>query len=176
MTSKTVALLLADLGVTKSHSRPHVSNDNPFSESQFKTLKYRPDFPDRFGSLEHGRSFCGDFFPWYNTEHHHVGLGLFTPHDVHYGLAEAKRDKRVRVLAEAFAARPGILSGSFSGFGRKESVELAAGRRAAGARATLPPARSESAYPRECGGRKVFGRKRRVGRSLTNDSIGQTRN
>ena len=106
MTSKPVALLLADLGVTKSHSRPHVSNDNPFSESQFKTLKYRPDFPDRFGSLEHGRSFCGDFFPWYNTEHHHVGLGLFTPHDVHYGLAEGKRDKRAHVLAEAFARNP----------------------------------------------------------------------
>jgi len=106
MTSKPVALLLADLGVTKSHSRPHVSNDNPFSESQFKTLKYRPGFPDRFGSLEHGRSFCGDFFPWYNTEHHHVGLGLFTPHDVHYGLAEAKREKRARVLAEAFAKNP----------------------------------------------------------------------
>jgi putative transposase len=106
MTSKPVALLLADLGVTKTHSRPHVSNDNPFSESQFKTLKYRPDFPDRFGSLEHGRSFCGDFFPWYNTEHHHVGLGLFTPHDVHYGLAEAKRQQRARVLAEAFARNP----------------------------------------------------------------------
>ena len=106
MTSKPVALLLADLGVTKSHSRPHVSNDNPFSESQFKTLKYRPDFPDRFGSLEHGRSFCGDFFPWYNTEHHHVGLGLFTPHDVHYGLAAAKREQRALVLAEAFAQHP----------------------------------------------------------------------
>ena len=106
MTSKPVALLLADLGVTKSHSRPHVSNDNPYSEAQFKTLKYRPDFPDRFGSLEHGRSYCGDFFPWYNTEHHHVGLGLFTPHDVHFGLAAAKREKRARVLAEAFAKNP----------------------------------------------------------------------
>jgi putative transposase len=106
MTSKPVALLMADLGVTKSHSRPHVSNDNPFSESQFKTMKYRPDFPDRFGSVEHGRSFCGDFFPWYNTEHHHVGLGLFTPHDVHYGLAAAKRDQRALVLAEAFARNP----------------------------------------------------------------------
>ena len=106
MTSKPVALLLADLGVTKSHSRPHVSNDNPFSVSQFKTLKYRPDFPERFGSLEHGRSFCGDFFPWYNAEHHHVGLGLFTPHDVHYGLAEAKREKRALVLAGAFAKNP----------------------------------------------------------------------
>jgi putative transposase len=106
MTSKPVALLLADLGVTKSHSRPHVSNDNPFSESQFKTLKYRPDFPERFGSLEHGRSFCGDFFPWYNTAHHHVGLGLFTPHDVHYGLATAKRELRARVLADAYARHP----------------------------------------------------------------------
>ncbi len=106
MTSKPVALLMADLGVTKSHSRPHVSNDNPFSESQFKTMKYRPDFPDRFGSVEHGRSFCGDFFPWYNTEHHHVGLGLFTPHDVHYSLAAAKREKRALVLADAFAKNP----------------------------------------------------------------------
>jgi putative transposase len=106
MKAKTTALLLADLGVTRTHSRPHVSNDNPFSESQFKTIKYRPDFPERFGSLEHGRSFCGDLFPWYNTEHHHVGLGLFTPHDVHYGLAEAKREQRARVLAEAFARNP----------------------------------------------------------------------
>lgn len=106
MISKPVALLLADLGVTKTHSRPHVSNDNPFSESQFKTLKYRPDFPQRFGSLEHVRSFGGDFFPWYNTEHHHVGLGLFTPHDVHYGFAAAKREQRARVLAEAFAQHP----------------------------------------------------------------------
>ena len=106
MTSKPVALLLADLGVTKSHSRPHVSNDNPFSESQFKTMKYRPDFPERFGSIEHGRSFCGDFFPWYNTEHHHVGLGLFTPHDVHLGLAAAKHEQRARVLADAFARHP----------------------------------------------------------------------
>jgi putative transposase len=106
MTSKPVALLLADLGVTKSHSRPHVSNDNPFSESQFKTMKYRPEFPDRFGSIEHGRSHCADFFPWYNTEHHHVGLGLFTPHDVHYGLAAAKCEQRALVLASAFARHP----------------------------------------------------------------------
>ena len=186
MTSKPVARLPADLGVTKTYSRPHVSNDNLFSEWQFKTMKYRPDFPDRFGSLEHGRSSCGDFFPSYNTEHHHVGLGLFTPHDVHYGLAEAKRDQRAWVLAKAFARhperfpngrpsprplptavwinpptarvdsegvekamtsesnpitiamrssleadlereRPGILSGSFSGFGREESAERAAG-------------------------------------------------
>lgn len=106
MTSKPVALLLSDLGVIKSHSRPHVSNDNPFSESQFKTMKYRPDFPERFGSIEHGRSHCGDFFPWYNTEHYHVGLGLFTPHDVHHGLATVKREHRALVLAEAFARHP----------------------------------------------------------------------
>jgi putative transposase len=106
MTSKPVALLLADLGVTKSHSRPHVSNDNPFSESQFKTMKYRPDFPDRFGSIEHGRSHCGDFFGWYNSEHRHGGLGLLTPHDVHHGLAAARLSARSAVLAAAFAARP----------------------------------------------------------------------
>lgn len=106
MTSKPLALMLADLGVTKSHSRPHVSNDNPFSESQFKTLKYRPEFPERFGSPEHARSCCGDLLRWYNTEHHHVGLGLFTPHDVHYGLAAAKREQRAQVLREAFAKHP----------------------------------------------------------------------
>ena len=104
--AKSVALLLADLGVTRSHSRPHVSNDNPFSESHFKTLKYRPEFPERFGSPEHARSCVGDLLRWYNTEHHHVGLGLFTPHDVHFGLAEAKREHRARVLAEAFAQHP----------------------------------------------------------------------
>jgi putative transposase len=106
MTSKPVALMLADLGVTKSHSRPHVSNDNPFSESQFKTMKYRPDFPDRFGSIEHGRTHCVDFFDWYNREHRHGGLGLLTPHDVHHGLAPARLQARDLVLAEAFAARP----------------------------------------------------------------------
>jgi len=106
MRSKPVALMLADLGVTKSHSRPHVSNDNPFSETQFKTMKYRPDFPERFGAIEHGRSHCGDFFGWYNTEHRHGGLGLLTPHDVHHGLAEARLEARDVVLAAAFAARP----------------------------------------------------------------------
>ena len=85
MSSKPVALLLADLGVTKSHSRPHVSNDNPYSESQFKTLKYRPEFPERFGSMEDARGFCQTFFPWYNTEHHHSGIGFLTPEQVHYG-------------------------------------------------------------------------------------------
>lgn len=88
MISKSVAFLLADLGVTKTHSRPHVSNDNPFSEAQFKTLKYRPAFPDRFGSIQDARAHGHVFFPWYNAAHHHSGLGLLTPHDVHFGLAE----------------------------------------------------------------------------------------
>ena len=106
MTSKPVALLLADLGVTKTHSRPHVSNDNPYSESQFKTLKYRAEFPDRFGSLEHARALCGDLFQWYNHEHHHAGLGLLTPYDVHYGRAEEKVSRRALVLAQAYAEHP----------------------------------------------------------------------
>src|SRR5262245_39126727 len=87
MTSKPVALLLADLGVTKTHTRPHVSNDNPFSEAQFKTLKHRPAFPERFGSIQDARTCCHGFFSWYNTDHHHSGLGLLTPADVHHGLA-----------------------------------------------------------------------------------------
>jgi putative transposase len=106
MNSKPVALMLADLGVTKSHSRPHVSDDNPFSESQFKTMKYRPDFPERFGAIEHGRAHCLDFFRWYNTEHRHGGLGLLTPHDVHHGLASARLGARGAVLAAAFVAHP----------------------------------------------------------------------
>jgi putative transposase len=85
MTSKPVALLLADLGVTKTHSRPSVSNDNPFSEAQFKTLKYRPEFPDRFGSIEDARAFCVGFFDWYNNRHYHSGLELLAPTTVHYG-------------------------------------------------------------------------------------------
>jgi putative transposase len=106
MTSKPVTFLLADLGVTQSHSRPHVSNDNPFSEAQFKTLKYRPDFPGRFGSIEDARRHCQHFFAWYNDEHRHTGLGLHTPADVHYGLAEAIRDKRAGVLDAAYDAHP----------------------------------------------------------------------
>ncbi len=89
MTSKPVAFLLADLGITKTHSRPHVSDDNPYSESQFKTMKYRPGFPARFASMEEARAFCHQFFPWYNTEHRHSGIGLLTPEAVHYGRAEA---------------------------------------------------------------------------------------
>src|SRR5260370_21713316 len=106
MTSKPVALLLADPGVTKTHSRPQVSNDNPYSEAQFKTLKYRPDFPDRFGSPEHARVHCADFFPWYNTEHRHSALGLHTPHDIHFGLAHARQAARALVLTAAYAATP----------------------------------------------------------------------
>jgi len=106
MRSKPVALLLADLGVIKTHSRPQVSNDNPFSESQFKTMKYRPEFPDRFGSIEDGRAFGHVFFPWYNNEHHHSGLGFLTPAVVHYGLAEGIHEKRKQVLAAAYAAHP----------------------------------------------------------------------
>ena len=106
MIAKSVALLLADLGVTKTHGRPHVSNDNPYSESQFKTLKYSPEFPERFGSLQDVRSFLVDFFQWYNTMHHHSGLGLMTPFDVHYGLAGCRFTEREAVLRNAFAATP----------------------------------------------------------------------
>jgi putative transposase len=106
MKSHTVAQLLATLGITKSHSRPHVSNDNPFSESQFKTLKYRPEFPGRFGSQEHARSFCVPFFHWYNEEHYHSGIGLLTPAMVHYGLASAVIAARQQTLEDAYAAHP----------------------------------------------------------------------
>jgi putative transposase len=106
MTSKSVAFLLADLGITRTHSRPHVSNDNPFSEAQFKTLKYRPAFPDRFGAIQDARAHCHAFFPWYNSEHHHSGLGLLTPSDVHHGLAVQRVAARAIVLATAYAAHP----------------------------------------------------------------------
>jgi putative transposase len=106
MTSKPVALLLADLGVTKTHSRPQVSNDNPYSESQFKTLKYMPQFPDRFGSIEDARSFLQAFFRWYNVEHHHSGIGLLTPAVVHLGREKEVTAKRRSVLRAAYQARP----------------------------------------------------------------------
>jgi putative transposase len=106
MLSKPVALLLADLGVTKTHSRPHNSNDNPFSESHFKTLKYRPEFPDRFGSLPDSRVFCQRFFAWYNTEHHHSALGWLTPEVVHYRQADQVRAARQEVLNEAYLMNP----------------------------------------------------------------------
>jgi putative transposase len=106
MLAKSVTLLLADLGVTQTHSRPHVSNDNPYSESQFKTLKYSPAFPERFGSVQDARSFLGDFFLWYNTMHHHSALGWLTPYDVHYGLAATRRAAREATLRQAFAGTP----------------------------------------------------------------------
>jgi len=106
MTSHSVAQLLGTLGITKSHSRPHVSNDNPFSESQFKTMKYRPEFPDRFGSYEDGLSFCRRFFAWYNDEHYHSGIGLVTPAMLHYGQAHQIVASRQATLGNAYAAHP----------------------------------------------------------------------
>jgi putative transposase len=106
MTSKPVAFLLADLGVIQSHSRPHVSNDNPYSEAQFKTLKYRPGFPGRFASIEAARAHCQAFFPWYNEEHRHSGLGLHTAADIHHGQAAAVQASRARVLTAAYLQHP----------------------------------------------------------------------
>jgi putative transposase len=106
MKSKVVAQLLADLGVTKTHSRPQVSNDNPFSESQFKTMKYRPEFPQRFGSIQDARAFGCTFFPWYNHEHRHSGLALYTPADVHYGRVEQVRQSRQATLDAAYQRYP----------------------------------------------------------------------
>jgi putative transposase len=103
---KSVALLLADLGVTKSHSRPYVSDDNPFSEAQFRTLKYRPDYPGRFGCIEDARNWCRELFRWYNTEHYHSGLALLTPHMVHYGLTRQVLERRQATLLAAYAAHP----------------------------------------------------------------------
>jgi putative transposase len=106
MTSKPVAFLLADLGVLKSHSRPYTSTDNPYSEAQFKTLKYRPGFPARFDSIEHARAFCREFFDWYNHQHRHSGIGLMTPATVHHGRANTVHAERQRVLEAAYAATP----------------------------------------------------------------------
>ncbi|MFH1135789.1 MAG: IS3 family transposase [Pseudomonadota bacterium] len=106
MKSKGVADLLVDLGVAKTHSRPHVSNDNPYSEAHFKTLKYCPQFPGTFGSLQDARSFCRLFFDWYNTKHHHSGIGLMTPEQVHYGLSQQIFDNRAQTLKNAFAKQP----------------------------------------------------------------------
>jgi putative transposase len=106
MTSKPVAFLLADLGITKTHSRPYTSSDNPYSEAQFKTLKYRPNFPARFSSIEEARSFCREFFAWYSHQHRHAGIGLLTPACLHFGQAEAVHAVRERVLAAAYAANP----------------------------------------------------------------------
>ena len=106
MSSKPVALLMADLGVTKTHSRPHVSNDNPFSEAQFKTLKYRPDYPARFGCQTDARTWAAEFFRWYNYEHHHSAIGLLTPADVHFGRAQTILDQRQQVLHAAYLKNP----------------------------------------------------------------------
>jgi len=106
MTSKPVAFLLADLGVTRSLNRPYTSNDNPFSEAQFKTMKYHSSFPERFGCLEDARAFCRSFVSWYNHEHYHSGLGLLTPSTVHYGLADEVLERRREVLSAAAAAHP----------------------------------------------------------------------
>jgi putative transposase len=106
MTSKPVAFLLADLGVAKTHSRPYTSNDNPYSEAQFRTLKYRPDFPASFDSIQQARAFGRQFFGWYNEQHRHSGIGLMTPAAVHYGNAEEVRTARANVLAAAYATTP----------------------------------------------------------------------
>ena len=106
MKSKPVAFLLSDLGVTKTHSRPHVSDDNPYSEAHFKTLKYRPEFPERFGCIEDARAFCQTFFLWYNTEHRHSGISLLTPQTVHYGQAPQVLEKRQTTLSAAFVNHP----------------------------------------------------------------------
>jgi len=106
MTSKTLGQLLADLSITRSLSRPYTSNDNPFSEAHFRTLKYRPEFPDRFGSHQHGLSFLRPFFHWYNEDHHHGGIGFFTPGQVHRGEVALVLAERQRALAAAFRAHP----------------------------------------------------------------------
>lgn len=106
MRSKPVALLLADLSVTKTHSRPYTSNDNPYSESQFRTMKYRPEFPDRFGCIQDSRAFCQAFFPWYNDDHRHSGIGMMSPATVHYGLAAAVSENRQVTLNAAYAVHP----------------------------------------------------------------------
>lgn len=106
MTAKPVACLLADLGVTQSHSRPYTSDDNPFSEAQFKTMKYRPDYPDRFGALADARAWACSFFDWYNHHHRHSRIGLMTPATVHYGLAEQLTAERQVVLTAAFQRHP----------------------------------------------------------------------
>lgn len=106
MKAKTLARLLSDLGVEKSHSRPYVSDDNPFSEAQFKTLKYHPTYPDRFGCIQDARAWARPFFDWYNDEHYHSGLNLLTPATVHYGQADAVRQQRQAVLSTAYAQFP----------------------------------------------------------------------
>ncbi len=106
MKAKATALMLADLGVIKSHSRPHTSNDNPFSEAHFKTLKYQPEFPKRFQTIIDARAFCRRFFAWYNEDHHHAGIGLMTPDQIHFGQADAIHTARQTALDAAFLSTP----------------------------------------------------------------------
>jgi putative transposase len=106
MTSKCTAQLLANLGVTRSLSRPQVSDDNPFSETQFKTLKYHPGFPGRFLGIDQATVFCRSFFPWYNTEHRHGGISMLTPDEVHHRRAQAVLAQRQRILEAAWAVHP----------------------------------------------------------------------
>jgi len=106
MKSKLVAQLLVDLGVIKSHSRPHTSDDNPFSEAQFKTLKYRPGFPERFPHIHAAEQYCRPFFNWYNLEHKHAGIAMLTPHTVHHGLSDEILAGRQQALNQAFSAHP----------------------------------------------------------------------
>jgi transposase InsO family protein len=106
MKAKTTALMLVDLGVLKSHSRPHTSNDNPFSEAHFKTLKYQPEFPRNFETIEQARAFCRRFFAWYNQDHHHAGIGLMTPDQIHFGQAETVYAARQSTLNTAFLSTP----------------------------------------------------------------------
>jgi putative transposase len=106
MKSQTVAQLLAALGVIKSHSRPSISNDNPFSESQFKTFKYQPDFPDRFASYDEALAYCTEFFSWYNDQHYHSGLNMLTPVSVHYGYAHQIVAQRNQTLQAAYDKHP----------------------------------------------------------------------
>ena len=107
MTSHTVSQLLEHLGIAKTHNRPYTSNDNPFSESQFKTLKYRPEFPIRFDSLNHAEAFCQQFFTWYNKEHYHSGIAWLTPETAHHQQDKAVLEKRHAVLTQAFLNNPG---------------------------------------------------------------------
>jgi putative transposase len=106
MASKPVAFLLADLGVTKTHSRPHTSNDNPYSEAHFKTLKYRPDFPNQFGSIHDARLFCQNFFSWYNTQHRHSGITWHTPHNVHHGHSQQVHQVRADLPSSVWINKP----------------------------------------------------------------------
>jgi len=138
MTAKPVAFLLAELGVTKSHSRPHCSNDHPYSESQFRPMNYRPEFPDRFGSFQDAHAFCGRFFRWYHHEHRHSGIGFHTPADVHDGRAELVGARRAEVLTAAYAEHP-------ERFARKPPNRRCCPRRSGSiSRRRTPPRHSDS--------------------------------